>query len=847
MFNNFSIGTRLYTYFAFLLVFLFSIIIVSSIFMSKVNERSSEFANVKLSHIIMTNKIIDNINQNSILNGNKLFYDINSEIDKIEQLHQKVLKIRAENDILIDSLERFIQTDKGRKLMASYRKIYNLYVADAKQFRKMVENKTDHQSLVDFLLNKYRISEQNYKNATFELIDYQNELIRSEALEDVDLVSNLIFYAIIAAIVISIISTIVSIAAKISITKPIKYAVEIAENIAQGNLNMEIEVKSKDETGQLLQSMKTMACNIGKLVSELNSVSDASVEGRLDIRGNTDLFKGEYQNIIKGFNSTLDAVIGPLNVAAEYVDRIAKGDLPPKITDNFKGDFNEIKNNLNQCIEAVNRLVVEANMLSDATLAGNLGTRANPTLHLGEYRKIIEGFNATLDAVIGPLNISAEYFDRIAKGDLPPKITDNFKGDFNEIKNNLNLCIDSVNLLVAETNTLTHATEEGELGTRADTSLLNGDFSKIVEGFNSTLDLVVSPIEEISTVMSVFATGDLTTRIMTKYKGDFAKLQNDVNHFADSLSDLIIKIADSVQNTASAAHQISSTAESLAAASQEQSAQADEVANAVEAMSRTIIENAHSASRTADVATQNSNMAYESGKVVEQTVNKMKEIANVVHNSTITIEQLGDSSKQIGEIISVINDIADQTNLLALNAAIEAARAGEQGRGFAVVADEVRKLAERTTDATKQIALMIKGIQNDTNIAVESMKKGNIEVQAGIELADRAGDSLKLILTSTQEVLNMVHQIAAASNEQSDTSEQISRNVLAISKVTADSTMRVEEVARTSDELAQLTEQLRDLVMTFKVENSHIGFSKTNHLIGSQTAKQLNHSVFNDY
>lgn len=153
-----------------------------------------------------------------------------------------------------------------------------------------------------------------------------------------------------------------------------------------------------------------------------------------------------------------------------------------------------------------------------------------------------------------------------------------------------------------------------------------------------------------------------------------------------------------------------------------------------------------------------------------------------------------------------------------MNAAIEAARAGEQGRGFAVVADEVRKLAERTTEATKQIAVMIKGIQGETEAAVLAMNKGTAEVTSGIELADKAGQSLQQILNSTQEVIDMINQIAAASEEQSATSEQISKNVTSISQVTAESAKRVEDVAHTAEELAKMTNQLADLMRQFKVD-----------------------------
>ena len=153
-------------------------------------------------------------------------------------------------------------------------------------------------------------------------------------------------------------------------------------------------------------------------------LSTAITRGDLSVRIDPQGFKGSWEALAFGLNATLDAVIGPLNVAAEYVDRISKGDIPPKITDSYNGDFNEIKNNLNTCIDAVNFLVSDAKMLSEAAVNGALNTRAEATKHQGDFKAIVDGVNATLDAVIGPLNIAAEYVDRIAKGDIPPKITD---------------------------------------------------------------------------------------------------------------------------------------------------------------------------------------------------------------------------------------------------------------------------------------------------------------------------------------------------------------------------------------------------------------------------------------
>jgi methyl-accepting chemotaxis protein len=507
-------------------------------------------------------------------------------------------------------------------------------------------------------------------------------------------------------------------------------------------------------------------------------------------------------------------------VTADYVDQISKGVIPSKITDNYKGQYNIIKNNLNQCIDAVNNLVKDAGMLAKAAVDGKLDTRADATKHGGDFRKIVEGVNNTLDNVIGPLNVAAEYVDRISKGDIPPKISDQYNGDFNEIKNNLNTCIDAVNLLVSDALMLAEAAEEGMLETRADATKHGGDFRKIVEGVNNTLDFVLDPINEGANVLEIMATGDLTSRVTGDYKGGHAKIKDSINAVGDSLSSLISQVMEMTQSVSSIALQMSSTAETMAAGSQEQAAQADDVSSAVEEMSRTITENAMAAHKTVEEAEKNKAIAQDGGTVVEQTVLKMKDIAGVVSQSATNMEKLGESSTRIGEIISVIDDIADQTNLLALNAAIEAARAGEQGRGFAVVADEVRKLAERTTEATKQIADMIKGIQNETQNAVKVMNVGNQEVTNGIQLADKAGKSLNEIVLSSQDVQMMINQIAAASEEQSSTSEQIAKNVQSINQVTNESAKRIQDIAESSDNLAKMIESLNDMLRQFKITQS---------------------------
>ena len=238
---------------------------------------------------------------------------------------------------------------------------------------------------------------------------------------------------------------------------------------------------------------------IKNLMVEVKNLVSAATEGRLSQRAEVEKINFEFRIIPEGINQTLDAVIGPLNVAAEYVDRISKGNIPDKISDDYKGDFNEIKNNLNACIDAVNLLVADADMLAKSAVEGKLATRANASQHEGDFAKIVTGVNNTLDAVIGPLNVAAEYVDRISKGNIPEKITDNYNGDFNEIKNNLNVCIEAINLLIEDASFLANSAVEGKLNTRADASRHGGDFAKIVGGVNDTLDSLVGLIDTMPT------------------------------------------------------------------------------------------------------------------------------------------------------------------------------------------------------------------------------------------------------------------------------------------------------------------------------------------------------------
>ncbi len=317
----------------------------------------------------------------------------------------------------------------------------------------------------------------------------------------------------------------------------IKDASMAAERVAAGDLKVEVKVLSENDL--LGKGLNSMLDTIRNLLSETERLTKATQDGKLDTRGNAAMYKGAWNELVQGVNGLVDAFVAPINVTAEYVDRIGKGDIPPKITDEYKGDFNEIKNNLNSCIDAVNALVADANSLEQAAVEGRLATRADASKHQGDYRKIVEGVNNTLDSVIGPLNVAAEYVDRISKGDIPPAITDIYKGDFNEIKNNLNATVQMMNELLSETDKIIQAAANGELDKRADANLFVGGWNKLVAGVNDTITNIVDPLMVTADYVEKVSKGVIPPTITTEYKGQYNIIKNNLNAMVKMMNELL--------------------------------------------------------------------------------------------------------------------------------------------------------------------------------------------------------------------------------------------------------------------------------------------------------------------
>jgi methyl-accepting chemotaxis protein len=490
------------------------------------------------------------------------------------------------------------------------------------------------------------------------------------------------------------------------------------------------------------------------LQEEVLRVASALKQGRLSERAQVDHFEGGSRVVLENLNEMLDAVIEPLNVSAEYVDRISKGDIPPRITDHANGDFNEINNNLNACIDGLDGLI-EANRVLQRMAMNDYSVKVEGS-YPGVFGELAKATNGAQDRIKHALTV----VEKIAAGDFQEELLA-FQKVGKRSENDTLVpaflrAMTAIEALVADADMLAKAAADGQVGKRADASKHQGDYRKIIEGMNRTLEAIVAPLKATTESASTLASS------------------------SEELTAVSQQMAGNAEETATQANVVS-------AASEQVSKNVASVASASEQMQSSIREISKNANESARVA---------------------KNAVSVAHSTNDTVKKLGESSQEIGNVIKVITSIAQQTNLLALNATIEAARAGEAGKGFAVVANEVKELAKQTAKATEEISQKIEAIQGDTKGAVHAIEEIGTIINQINDISNSIASAVEEQTATTAEI---GHNVTEAAKGVGD----IAKNIGGVALAAKNTTQGANDTQKASLELSHMAAQLQKVVSRF--------------------------------